>query len=117
MGQRIATFSAQADTTQTVTLGGVQYRLRLAWRDRPRAWYMDLSTAAGVGIVAGRRMAAGWCPLAGLSSEAAPDGYLYVRGVDGYARDDLGGGLQVLYYGADEVARSGATDLGLTVTL
>lgn len=117
MGQRIATFPAQADTVQTVTLSGVQYSLRLVWRDRCAAWYMDLSTAAGVDIVKGRRLSAGWCPLVSLSSEEAPAGYLYVRGVDGYARDDLGGGLQLLFYGADEVTRAGATGPALTVAL
>jgi hypothetical protein len=47
----------------------------------------------------------------------APGGYLYVRGVDGYERDDLGEGLQIVYYAADEVTRAGATGPDLTVTL
>jgi len=117
MGQRIATFAAQADTTQTVTLDGVQYRLRLVWRERCRGWYMDLATLSGGQIVTGRRLSAGWCPLAGIRYTGAPGGYLYVRGIDGYERDDLGEGLQIVYYTADEVTRAGSTGPALTVTL
>lgn len=118
MGVEISTFPTLPASLQTVTLEGAQYQLRLTWRHRCQAWYLDLFTLAGVPLVLGRRLSPGWSPTMGLVIEDGPGGYLYVRGRDSYAREDLGATLRLLYYTAAEVAAvAEASDAGVAVDL
>jgi hypothetical protein len=103
MGLELATFPALPAHVQTVTLDGVQFRLRLTWRRRCQAWYLDLWTLAGTALALGRRLSPGWMPLLGLVLEDGPDGYLLVRGEDGYTRDQLGEDVQLVYYSRAEM--------------
>lgn len=98
------------DTEQQVSLDGATYRLRLTWRGYCESWYLDLSTAAGVGIVTGVRIEEGANLLLCADSDTAPPGLLLaVRtgecGDDSndLIRADLGNGLQLVYVPADEI--------------
>lgn len=107
----IATFPAIARTIQTVTIGESQYRLGLTWRERTASWYLDLAALDGTPLALGVRLSAGWAPLAGLLIEDGPSGgMLYVRGLDGYARADLGDGLRLLWYTDAEIEAARAAD-------
>lgn len=89
--------------TQTVTLEGVQYRLRLTWFERLQAWYLDLYQLDETPIALGRRVTPEWAPLARLLPVGKPTGELYVRGPDPYRRDELGPLVLLRYYTADEI--------------
>lgn len=117
MGKRLATFAAQPDTLQTVTLDEVQYRVRLYWRDRLAAWYIDLSLLDGTALALGRRVSTQWSPIANIKREGMPDGYLLVKGPAEYERMQLGGDVQIVYYSRDEVTRGTAEDFGITAEL
>ena len=41
---------------ETVTLGGLKWVLRFTWRDRLRAWFMDIYNDALAPVVEGRRL-------------------------------------------------------------
>lgn len=64
------------DQEQTVSLGGVSYRLRLTWRPYCAAWYMDLSTMAGESILLGVRVEPGANLLLWADPTVAPPGGL-----------------------------------------
>lgn len=117
MGKILATFPAQPDSVQTVTLDSVQYRVRLYWRDRLAAWYFDLRLLDGTALVLGRRVSSGWSPVVGIKRDGMPPGYLLVRGVPEYTREQLGTDVQIVYYSADEVTRGTPDTFGITVTL
>lgn len=120
MPLQLSTFPALPATTQTVTLDGAQYRVRLTWRHRCRAWYMDLLALDETPLVLGRRLSPGWSPNMGMVLDAGPPGLFFVRGSDDYARADLGTNLVLMYYSQAElqaVAAAAATSDGLTVTL
>lgn len=104
MGVQLSTFPALPASIQTVTLEDEQFRVRLTWRHRCQAWYMDLYALDETPLLLGRRLSAGWSPNAGLVIENGPAGYFLVRGLDDYAREDLGANLRLLYYTSDEVA-------------
>lgn len=117
MGKILATFPAQADTIQTVTLDEVQYRVRLYWRDRLAAWYLDLSLLDGTALALGRRVSTQWSPIANIKRAGMPPGYLLVKGPAEYERAQLGGDLEIVYYSANEVTRATAETFGITVDL
>lgn len=117
MGKILATFPAQADTIQTVTLDAVQYRVRLYWRDRLAAWYLDLSLLDGTALALGRRVSTQWSPIANIKREGMPDGYLLVRGPAEHTREQLGSDVEIVYYSRADVTRATADDFGITVTL
>lgn len=109
MSLTLSTFPTLPASRQTVTLEGTQFRVRLTWRHRCRAWYLDLWTLAGTALALGRRLSPDWSPLLGFVLEGGPDGYLFVRGFDGYERLDLGKGVRLLYFTRAEVQAAQAT--------
>jgi hypothetical protein len=108
MSVRIATFPTQPAAIQTATLDGVSFRLRLTYRYRCAAWYLDLWTLDMAPLLLGQRLSPGWMPNAGYDLPDGPDGFLFVSGADGYARDDLGGGIVLRYYSRAELAAAKA---------
>jgi hypothetical protein len=118
MGLALSTFPNLPASRQTVTLESTQYRVRLTWRHRCQGWYFDLWTLDGTPLLLGRRLSAGWGPNLGLIVENGPTGFLLVRGLDGYAREDLGDSVQLVYYTAAELqAASTTTASEITVTI
>ena len=90
---------------QTVTLDGEQFKLRMTWRERRQAWYLDLYTLDGTALVLGRRVSPGFAPF--VQYDHMPDrpaGFFFVHGLDGYVRGDLGGTLRVVYRSREEMA-------------
>jgi hypothetical protein len=104
MGAVLTTFRDQPCHKQTVTLGGVQFQVRLTWRRRCGAWYLDLWAQDGTALALGRRISPGWGPLLGLSIPNGPAGYLFVRGSDPYGRDALGDDVRIAFYTTEEIA-------------
>lgn len=103
MGRLIAGFPAVPSHIQTVTLGGRQYRIRCTYRERTASWYVDLFDRDGNPIATGRRMSPGWALLSAVGLPGAPEGVLYVRGADGYSRDELGRSLRLVFYPTSEL--------------
>jgi hypothetical protein len=98
----------------TVVLGGTSYRIRAAWRDRLRGWYIDLQTAGGVPIVEGMRVSAGGLiarDLDRLDEGAVGGGVLLCAGRDKYVREDFGvdGGINLYYLTREEFDAAMAT--------
>lgn len=92
----------------TVDIGPTTVVVRLVWRDRPGAWYLDLFAQDGTTPLAlGRRLSARWGPLLGLEARL-PDlgGVLVVVGVDPYRQADVGPGraVEVMWLSDAEVA-------------
>lgn len=110
MGRIITAYPSVARTIQVVTLGDAQYRLTLTWKGRLKAWYFNLQTLAGVDIVVGRRVSPGYGPLLGLLPEGAPGGLFFVRGKDGYKRNDIGSNVAIVYYDESEIEAVDAGD-------
>lgn len=122
MPLKISTFPSQPDSIQTVTLGTITVRIRLTWRQRCQAWYLDLEGLDGSRILSGARLSPGWGPGAGLlrGVAGAPSGLFYVRGNDGYLRGDLGSGLILEWFSPEELAAAApaaAADSGIRVVL
>lgn len=69
---------------------------------------MDLMALDGTPLVSGRRLSAGWSPLAGLVVEDGPPGMFFARGGDGYAQTDLGRSLVLMYYSQAEMQAAAA---------
>ena len=65
MSVRISTFPTQPAAIQTVTLDDVSFRLRLTYRYRCAAWYLDLWTLDMAPLLLGQRLSPGWMPNAG----------------------------------------------------
>lgn len=82
----------------TIALDGVQYQVRLTYRERTASWYLDLYDERGAAIVLGRRLSPGWSPQ-GFVTAAGPPGLLYVFGKDPYARDEI----ELWYFTAAEL--------------
>jgi hypothetical protein len=116
MGNILPAFPDAPAHTITIDLDGAQYVVRYTWRERSASWYLDLSTVDGTALITGRRLSAGWVPTLGLVIDGLPSGVLFVRGVDGYERDDLGTDLLVVHYTDDEIA-SAAGDAADDVTI
>lgn len=104
-------------STQTVTLGDVQYRLRLTWRPRLRAWYADLYELDGTALWLGQRVSPRWALNLGLEPDGAPAGLLLVRGPDSYRRGDLGGSLKLVFYADADLPAPTSTDLAISVSV
>lgn len=91
-------FSATSGAeVQTVTLDGVEYRLRVRWSEPRRAWFADLYDADGQDIEVGRRLSPGYAPFLGQRGRRGPPGLFLVDGLDGYRQADLGSALQIYY--------------------
>jgi hypothetical protein len=110
MGRVINGFPELPSHTQTVVLGLSQFVVRFTFRERTGAWYLDLRTVDGQAIILGRRLSVDWLPLFGLSSDLAPDGVLFVRGPDGYVREDLGEDLLLIFYPLSELPAAAAEE-------
>lgn len=117
MGQIITVFPALPSFRQSVTLGDLQFSLRLTWRDRPHGWYADLWDAAGDPVWLGQRLSPGWALGLGLEPANKPDGVLLVRGPSDYDRDTLGGAMQVVFYPTSELPAATQADDDVTVTI
>lgn len=113
--KKLAVQPALAQHRQTVTLGDALYDVRLTWRERLRGWYLDLYDADGALLVGERRVEPGWGPLWALAIEGAPSVALVVIGPTPYRREDLGGALQIVIVGADELPPDADASAGLTV--
>ena len=106
MPLKISTFPAQPESIQTVALGGVSVRIRLIWRQRCQAWYLDLEGLDGARILSGARLSPGWGPGVGQlrGVAGAPPGMFFVSGNEGYLRGDLGKGLILEWFSDAELA-------------
>lgn len=86
------------------SLDGVTITLRLAWRQRSGAWYVDVLDGRDEPIVVGQRLS----PSAPLAPDATapglPPGQLWVTGPDRYGREQLGTDVQIVYLTAAELA-------------
>ena len=107
----LPSFPDQPDTTISVELDGVVYRLRYLWSGRRRAWFVDLATEDGEPIVQGRRLCPRESPLSGVADDRAPRGRFIVTGPDGYFQRDLGRSLLLLYVAEDELPAPTPTSL------
>jgi len=116
MGQILSTFHALPDHTQTTTLGGTQYRVRLRWRQRLSGWYLDLLTLDELPIALGRRVSAHWTPLYEINPPGLPDGIMFVRGLDDYPREELGNTVLLVQYPTDELPAAPVDINPITVT-
>ena len=114
MAAILATFPAEPDTTQTVTLGDAQYRVRLYYRPRLESWYVDIFTLDGVALARGRRVSPGWDLLTGLLG-GLPSGHLLISGDDPYDRFMLGERVRLTWYETSEVPTPAPSSLRITV--
>lgn len=96
--ERLPLFPDVPAQRYTVALDGVQYEVRLVYRERTASWYLDLSGPDGVWLLRGQRLSPGASPQFGLIGEGPP-GVLFVFGADPYARD----GVELWYFGVDEL--------------
>jgi hypothetical protein len=81
----------------TVTLDGEQYEVRLVYRARTAAWYLDLADGDGEWLVRGRRLSPGSSPAAGV---LGLPGKLGVFAADPYDRHEI----ELWYVTAEEIA-------------
>lgn len=88
-----------------VELDGTEYRVRLTYRARLEAWYLDLYTADETPLALGRRLSPGGLP-ARVVVDGGPPGLLYVPGDDPYDRD----ALRLLYIEEESVPTASAND-------
>jgi hypothetical protein len=97
----IPTYSQYADHELSVSLGGVQYVLRLTYSARERAWYLSLYDADGTARYLGRKMVLGWPLMFRLPGRRVQYGELVCCGNDGvdvpYDRADLGDTFKLYY--------------------
>lgn len=70
-----------------VQLEGVQYQIRLTWRELRPGWYLDLYEADGTAIAEGLRVSPGIQLNAGLTN--GPPGVIAAVGEDSYARTEI----------------------------
>ena len=73
----IPTSTRLSDYTQTVRLGGADYRIRLAWAERERRWFFDLWTGDGTPLVAGKKVVADRCLNRLVTSALGPPGGIW----------------------------------------
>jgi hypothetical protein len=100
-------FPSQAQDTSTQSWVDRQIRMRLTWRERTGAWYVDLFELDDTPIVFGRRISPSFFPLLGLGfeGESLPrDQVLFVAGpTDPYERDTLADTLVVSLVSQSEI--------------
>lgn len=102
MARTLNTFPLIPAHRQTVELGDNLFRLRLVWRDRNSAWYVDLFERDGTPLRYGKRLSAEWVPLHEVM-DPREDGMIYVVGSGDYEREDLGETLTLEYLDPDEL--------------
>jgi len=113
----ISTFRLYPQHTQTVELGGLEYRLRLTYRHRLESWYLDLYERDGTPLALGRRLTPQFGPLLGLSIPDGPPGKFIVVGDEPYERDDLGDSLLLVYVTPDELPESAGNVEGVDISI
>ena len=69
MGDTFQTFPENFAHTVTVTWGDRQIEVRLVWRERAGAWYIDLFESDGTVFARGRRLSASGAPATGFGFE------------------------------------------------
>lgn len=99
MPQRLPITTEIPAQRYSVALDGVQYGVRLVYRERTASWYLDLRDEQGVPLVLGRRLSPGWSPVHGMIT-AGPLGSLFVFGSDPYDRHEI----ELYYFTAAELA-------------
>lgn len=117
MPVKIQGFPEVSSHVQAVVLGVTKYRVRFHYRDRTRSWYMDLTLLDGTAIVLGRRLSPGWGPMVGFQITDQPEGFMTTRGTDGYAKEDLGAALDILFVPDDEIPAAPSAGLALIVVV
>lgn len=126
MAEQIASFPDEPQHSLTVAWGDKQVRLRLTWRERVAAWYLDIfelddAEGEGAAITRGRRVSVRWGPLTGLRPVGLPsDPALIVDGGEGgdpYLRSALGDAVRLLLVGLDEFPTPDTGTPDLTVTI
>jgi len=85
---------------QTVDLDGERWIMRVSWRPRLFAWYVDIYTRNGDPVMLGRPILAG--RILNFSVLDGPPGTLIALGEDP-SRTTLGTACRLLYYSADEL--------------
>ncbi|MEN0065931.1 MAG: hypothetical protein AAGA48_27570 [Myxococcota bacterium] len=87
MAQELPIFYDVPDHEYVVPLDGVQYQLRLTWRERVASWRITVHDADGVELVSNRRLS----PQSPVfdSVLGGPPGVLVAVGSDPYERDEL----------------------------
>jgi uncharacterized protein DUF6983 len=99
MPEQLPFHPEQPSHRYTMPLDGVQYDIRLTYRERTSSWYLDLWDENGRPLVLGRRLSPNWGPTVGVLT-AGPPGKLFVFGEDPYARDEI----ELWYFTAAELA-------------
>lgn len=95
---RLPLFPERPAQSYTIALDGVQYQIRLTYRERTASWYLDLYDEQGEAVLLGRRLSPGAPPLnEGVTK--GPPGVLFAAGPDPYPRDGVG----LWYASASEV--------------
>lgn len=94
----------QEEQRRTYTLDGVPVTLRVYWIELLGAWYLDLLDGAGVALATGVPIAPGSRLALPGAGEGIPPGRFVALGPDPYAREDLGGAVQLYYLTAAELA-------------
>lgn len=106
MPARINARPSRTDHRLRPTIGGVEVEVRLVWRERLGAWFMDVSDATGAPLLQGKRVTPAtepWRAIIGEDTGGPQGGALVVVGRDPYYRSDLNAGVDLLYLRADEV--------------
>lgn len=107
MAERFQFFPENPSNTSIQTWGDRQVRLRMTYRERMSAWYMDLFDADGVALAVGRRVSPSYAPLLGLGLEGfnLPRGrfLIFVGPVDPYAKEALSDTLDGILLTQEEV--------------
>lgn len=85
-----------------VELEGRSYAFAFRWNERAGAWFMTVHDAAGIILVAGRKVVLGASLLGRSRNPALPPGGLVAIDTSGAdidaGRDDLGERVLVVYY-------------------
>lgn len=105
MPQKLPIYTDVPSHRYRIALDGVQYELRLTYRDRTASWYLDLWDEDGGALLLGRRLSPGWSPNFGVLT-GGPPGLLLVLGADPYPR----GEIELWYYTAEEVEAARPAD-------
>jgi|SRR5688572_24228474 len=95
---------------QTVPLEGALYEVRLVYRERTGAWYLDLWDADGNELLRGRRLSPNSSPQLGMITDGPP-GALFAVGRP--ARSEI----ELWYLDAAECVPVEQEDTGLVVTV
>jgi len=117
------------DWTETISLDGVSYRLRIWWSDRVQAWYADLYAADGSELWKGSKLQLNWPLFSRLRGDGAPAGTLFVAStstddsepVAAITRTNLGTDAVLLYLTGDELdaieAAAAAGEPGISIAI